>query len=282
MRYRASVEISKQFQLRGVPGLVNTTYFGQRRVDFWAPDEPTEHMLIAHDGQNIFDRKSATFRSTWRLAQSAYRLFTDKNLPAPLIIAVFHSGSKSDPNGRGKELTPQASFEAGVKAAQENISPQNRLDVAQLRGDDYQREIAETIIPEVTALVGHQVVPNKTAMIGASMGGLATLYGLIKYPNLYSTGLALSPHWILGNQPLVVDLINRLPKNQGHKIWMSRGTSGLDAKYESCQIVADQLMLETGWQLNKNFKSEIFDRASHNERAWAKQVPEVLEFWVKN
>jgi len=114
------------------------------------------------------------------------------------------------------------------------------------------------------------------------MGGLASLYGLIKYPDLYKTALALSPHWILGNQPLVKDLVNRLPKNAGHKIWMSRGTSGLDAKYEECQEFADQLMIQTNWQENKNFKSVIFNRASHNERAWARQVPEVLEFWIKD
>lgn len=276
------MEINKQFQLRGVPGVVSTTYFGQRRVDFWAPNQPSQHMIIAHDGQNIFDHRSATFRSTWRLAQTANRVFADKNLPPPLIIAVFHSSSKSDPNGRGKDLTPQASFEAGVIAVQENIPPQNRSEIDQLRGDEYQRDIAEKIIPEITNAIGHQVVPDKSAMIGASMGGLASLYGLIKYPDLYKTALALSPHWILGNQPLVKDLVNRLPKNAGHKIWMSRGTSGLDAKYEECQEFADQLMIQTNWQANKNFKSVIFNRASHNERAWARQVPEVLEFWIKD
>jgi len=262
--------------------VVSTTYFGQRRVDFWAPNQPSQHMIIAHDGQNIFDHRSATFRSTWRLAQTANRVFADKNLPPPLIIAVFHSSNKSDPNGRGKDLTPQASFEAGVIAVQENIPPQNRLEIDQLRGDEYQRDIAEKIIPEITNAIGHQVVPDKSAMIGASMGGLASLYGLIKYPDLYKTALALSPHWILGNQPLVKDLVNRLPKNAGHKIWMSRGTSGLDAKYEECQEFADQLMIQTNWQANKNFKSVIFNRASHNERAWARQVPEVLEFWIKD
>jgi len=125
-------------------------------------------------------------------------------------------------------------------------------------------------------------VPDKTAMIGASMGGLASLYGLIKYPDLYKTALALSPHWILGNQPLVEDLVSRLPKNLGHKVWMSRGTSGLDAKYEKFQELADQLMIKAQWQVNKNFKSVTFNRASHNERAWARQLPEALEFWIKN
>ncbi len=275
------MEINKQFQLRGVPGLVSTTYFGQRRVDFWAPSGPTEHMIIAHDGQNIFDHRSATFRSTWRLAQTANRIFTDKNLPTPLMIAVFHSGSKTDPNGRGKDLTPQVSFKSGVTPVLENIPPQKRLEFNQLRGDDYQRDIAELIIPEITTYVGHQVIPEKSAMIGSSMGGLATLYGLIKYPDLYKTALAFSPHWILGNQPLVEDLINRLPKNLGHKVWMSRGTSGLDAKYEKCQEFADQLMIKNEWQVNKNFKSITFNRASHNERAWARQLPEALEFWIK-
>ena len=118
-------------------------------------------------------------------------------------------------------------------------------------------------------------------MIGASMGGLASLYGLIKFPDLYKTALALSTHWILGNQPLVEDLIRRLPKGNGHKVWMSRGTSGLDANYEDCQQLADQLMIKSGWSLNKNFKSVVFNRASHNERAWARQLPEVLEFWLK-
>lgn len=91
-----------------------------------------------------------------------------------------------------------------------------------------------------------------------------------------------APGYGLGTQPLVEDLVNRLPKNLGHKIWMSRGTSGLDAKYEKCQELADQLMIKAEWQVNKNFKSVIFNRASHNERAWARQLPEALEFWIKN
>ena len=261
--------------------MVNTTYFGQRRVDFWAPPGPTQHLIIAHDGQNIFDHRSATYRSTWKLAQTANRVFNSAQLPAPIIIGVFHSSSKSDPNGRGKDLTPKLSFESGVLPALENIPIQNRVEIEQLQGDEYQKQIAEQIIPAITQAIGHQVVPDKTAMIGASMGGLASLYGLIKFPDLYKTALALSTHWILGNQPLVEDLIRRLPIGDGHKVWMSRGTSGLDANYEDCQQLADQLMIKSGWSLNKNFKSVVFNRASHNERAWARQLPEVLEFWLK-
>jgi hypothetical protein len=156
------VEINKQFQLRGVPGMVNTTYFGQRRVDFWAPPGPTQHLIIAHDGQNIFDHRSATYRSTWKLAQTANRVFNSAQLPAPIIIGVFHSSSKSDPNGRGKDLTPKLSFESGVLPALENIPIQNRVEIEQLRGDEYQKQIAEQIIPAITQAIGHQVVPDKT------------------------------------------------------------------------------------------------------------------------
>jgi len=282
LRYRARVEINKQFQLRGVPGLVNTTYIGERRVDFWAPAYPTEYLLIAHDGQNIFDPRTATYRSTWRLAQVANRVFKKLNLPAPVIIGIFHSGSKSNPNGRGKDLTPQSSFENGVKPNLESIPQERRLEISDLTGDTYQKEIAENIIPTITNAIGHKVIPAKTAMIGSSMGGLATLYGVSKYPGLYKTGLALSTHWILGNQPLVEDLLSRLPKPSEHKIWFSRGTAGLDASYVDCQKYADEFMINMGWRLNHDLQSEIFNRASHNERAWARQLPKVLDFWLKD
>lgn len=50
----------KRFQVRGIPGAVTRADFSGRIVDFWAPDGGSDHVLIAHDGQNIFDRKTAT------------------------------------------------------------------------------------------------------------------------------------------------------------------------------------------------------------------------------
>jgi len=41
-------------------------------------------------------------------------------------------------------------------------------------------------------------------------------------------------------------------------------------------------MINMGWRLGHDLQSEVFNRASHNERAWARQLPKVLEFWLKD
>jgi hypothetical protein len=63
--------ISKSFQVRGAAGSVHRTVISGRTVDFWAPQEATPYLLVTHDGQNIFDKESATRRRTWELAGTA-------------------------------------------------------------------------------------------------------------------------------------------------------------------------------------------------------------------
>jgi len=65
----------KRFQVRGIPDQVTRVDFAGRIVDFWGPEGGSDSVLIAHDGQNIFDPRSAThLRQTWRLAQNAIKL----------------------------------------------------------------------------------------------------------------------------------------------------------------------------------------------------------------
>jgi len=59
----------KCFQVRGVPGEVVRAQFGPRIVDYWIPKGGTDRLLIAHDGQNIFDGKTSTHRGHALLVQ---------------------------------------------------------------------------------------------------------------------------------------------------------------------------------------------------------------------
>ena len=71
------------YQVRGVPGQVQSSLFDGRRVDYWGPQDPS-HLLIAHDGQNVFDPKTATRRRTWKMAQTAIKAFDEHGLRPPL------------------------------------------------------------------------------------------------------------------------------------------------------------------------------------------------------
>jgi predicted alpha/beta superfamily hydrolase len=260
------------FQVRGVPGLVNRVSFGGRLVDYWAPQKAT-HLLIAHDGQNVFDPRTSTRRFTWRMAQNAIHVFEKAGLTPPAIIGIFHSSTKSDPFGRFKDLTPQRPFLNGVKPLIET-----ELTVDQLHGDKYLQKIADEIVPSICEAIGFQPTFERTAMIGSSMGGLATLNALGLREDFFSTALAFSPHWVLGGKPLVDQVLSELPKPGKHKIWMSRGDKKLDSTYKHDQEYVDSLMQKMGWR--NDYKTQIYRGAGHNERAWAKQVSDAFRFWL--
>ena len=264
----------KRFQVRGIPGAVTRVDFSGRIVDFWAPDGGSDHVLIAHDGQNIFDRKTATFIYTWRLAQSAIRVAREFGKQPPLIIGVFHSSSKSDPHGRSKDLCPEDPFREGVQPASSPL-----LSVNQLHGNSYLEKIFHEITPEIASHTHSKYLPSNTAMIGSSMGGLATLYAAIKHADKFRTALALSPHWPLAENALVDWMVPKLPRESDFKVWMSRGTKGLDSQYKPFQDRADQLMSDLHGNAH-HFKSKVFHRTTHNERSWASYVDEPLRFWL--
>jgi len=263
----------KRFQIRGVAGDVRRVDFDGRIVDYWLPKEGATHLLIAHDGQNVFDGRTSTHRGqTWKMAQSANRVSKELGIAPPAIIGVWHSSTKDNPWGRGKDLVPQKYFQEGIPV---------HKDFAQvfqpelLQSDSYLRDIFEKYVPSIAPGIS----VSNTAMIGSSMGGLATLYALAQMPEKFSTALALSTHWRFGGDALVERTINSLPKPGIHKIWMSHGTKGLDREYAPFQRQADTLMHERGYTQH-NFISKVYEHSGHNERSWAKYLDQPIRFWL--
>ncbi len=269
------MEHLKTYSIRGVSTPVHRFRIAARTVDYWAP-QGSEHLIVTHDGQNIFDRRTATRGFTWRLAQQSTSIFGHYGLQPPTIIAVFHSGGDPEPHGRALDLTPESHLRSGMPVL---IEVPKDLTVDQLRGDQYLDQVFELIAPTLLQVLGRDFSFDQRAMLGSSMGGLSTLYEMGRRPDRYSTALAYSPHWVLGGENLVEAMINELPKPGKHKIWMSRGTKKLDRDYEPHQALADRLMREKGWN-SENFYSTVYKGAGHNERAWSKQVADGLRFWL--
>ena len=274
------MELVKRYQIRGVPGEVTRFDFAGRTVELWSPQEKSSHLLIAHDGQNVFDGKTSTHRGkTWEMAQHAFKVSYENGLVPPVIIAVWHGSSKDDPMGRAKDLSPQRFFQEDVPVNLPNIS---KSDLAQLRGDEYLESIFQEYVPQLLETLQLEVSPDNTALIGSSMGGLSTLYAAHKHPDKFKTALALSPHWIIGGDALVHRTVAELPKPGSHKIWMSRGTKALDAQYEPFQNLADELMLQKGYRKDTDFISKVYKKTGHNEASWASYLDQPLRFWLKD
>ena len=273
------MELVKRYQIRGVPGEVSRFDFDGRTVELWAPQDPSSHLLIAHDGQNVFDGKTSTFRGkTWEMAQHAFKVSHEFEITPPVIIAVWHGSTKADPMGRAKDLSPQQFFLEDVPVNLPNIS---KSDLTLLRGDQYLENIFGTYVPQILEPLKLEISADNTALIGSSMGGLSTLYAAYKKPDKFKTALALSPHWIIGGESLVHRTVKELPKPGSHKIWMSRGTKALDAQYEPFQDLADELMLQKGYRKDADFISKVYKKTGHNEASWASYLDQPLRFWLK-
>jgi predicted alpha/beta superfamily hydrolase len=261
----------KRFQIRGVPGEVVRSRFGARIVDYWMPHGGSEHLLIAHDGQNVFDGKTSTHRGqTWKLAQAAIDVAQESGITPPAIIAVWHSSSKEDPWGRAKDLAPEKFFTQDTF-----VDPRWAINdpTVVLNSDSYLEQIFKEIVP---AIYGSHS-PEKTAVIGSSMGGLATLYAAIQHPEKFTTALALSPHWTISNKEFVQKFVGEIPKST--RVWLSIGTKGLDAEYREFHETARNLLIERGFQ--ESLRAKIFEKSGHNERSWARDVREPLRYWLK-
>lgn len=269
----------KQFQVRGIPGEVSRISFGDRIVDYWAPKTPTDTLLIAHDGQNVLDGKTSTHRrSTWEIGQSVNRVSAELGLTPPVVIAVWNGNSKEKPYARLKELAPEKVFRGGVKIITDTVLP---FTLDELHGDQYLDEIFGTIVPELTQHLDVEIAPEKTAMIGSSMGALCTLNALAEYSHAFHTALALSTHWPIGGNPLVDALIGNLPAPGKHSVYMSHGTKGIDAFYEPFQKRADELILKMGYRQGSDLLSRVHVRTGHNEKSWASYIDEPISFWLK-
>jgi predicted alpha/beta superfamily hydrolase len=273
------MELVKRYQIRGVPGEVSRFDFAGRTVELWSPHEPSSHLLIAHDGQNVFDGKTSTFRGkTWEMAQHAFKVSHEVGVTPPVIIAVWHGSTKDDPMGRAKDLSPQQFFQEDVPVNLPNIS---KSDLALLRGDQYLENIFGGYVPQILESLQLEISADNTALIGSSMGGLSTLYAAHKQPDKFKTALALSPHWIIGGESLVHRTVNELPEPGSHKIWMSRGTKALDAQYEPFQDLADELMIQKGYRRDADFISKVYKKTGHNEASWASYLDQPLRFWLR-
>jgi len=273
--HRAVRLYEHEFFVRGVREPVRRMKIGERWVDVWMPDRTPSGLIIAHDGQNLFDDRAAMHHQTWDAARAAIRAARRLGGTPPAVVGVWNGSSQHAPYRRGLELAPQKVMAAGLAVDQR---AEQWFDVANLEGDAYLAEITEQIIPQIESLAGSNL---PIAMMGSSMGALATIYALGERPDVFACGLAFSVHWPFAGDPLVDALVDRLPAPGRVRLWMQNGTGGLDAQYAPHQTRADARLVARGYVRDRDFVSRVLRRSGHNEWSWARRLPDAIEWWLR-
>lgn len=277
----------EEFQVRGIPGHVSKVKFGNRTVDFWAPRKPGSHVIVAYDGQNVLDKRNIGInphqRATWELAHSVKRIAELHHIIPPTVICVYHTPYVEDNLGRVKEYTP-ARFMSRQEdwALESNGLYRDKVEsfIGDLNGDQLIEDITEKIVPTITSHLSQDIDAEKIAILGASMGGLAAIYATIQRPDFFHTSLSFSPHWVIGGNALAEKMMHEFPAPGRHKLWMSRGTKGLDALYEESQEHADTQIRHRGYKDNHNLITRVLNKGAHSNATWARYVPAALDFWL--
>ena len=278
----------EEFQVRGLPGTVYKVRFGNRTVDYWAPRNPGHQILVAHDGQNVLDKRNIGInppqRATWELAQSSIRIAEKNLVNPPTVICIYHTPYAEDSLGRLKDYTPAAYMNQKDNWLTESYgvyAQEVETFIGNLTSDQLIDEITEVIVPQIAARLRQTINPQRTALLGASMGGLAAIYGVIRKPDFFRTSLSFSPHWVIGGTSLAAKMMQDFPSPRKHRLWMSRGTKGLDALYKESQDFADRSIRERGYRDKTDLITKVINRGAHTNSTWARNVPAALDFWLK-
>ncbi|MEY4079461.1 MAG: hypothetical protein RIS80_1230 [Actinomycetota bacterium] len=262
-------------------GKLKTYNFDNHPVIVWVPGDvgPETPVLVMHDGHNLFDPATSTFGATWGILDAlrdrrpgGSRIRGDRK---PLILGVTYVDG--DGSKRGLEYAPEDIWRARPHLAKQIPSEWNTKGPL---GNAYHQLIAEKILPTIAAEYGVELARERTAMGGSSMGALTSLYGLIKYPELYGTALAYSTHWSLGGNEMIDEYIARLPEPGTHRIWSDGGTIELDALYAPYQEYFKARMADKGYREGVDYIEAVYPNTGHSELWWAGRVEHPINWWL--
>lgn len=208
-------------------------------------------VLYMFDGQNVFLDYEATYGRAWRLQE--YLDYTQTDL---IVVAVeCHRGVNGE---RNDEYGP---FEMYVDDGDHLAYADQTLDW-----------FINTLKPNIDEKYRTLWDREHTYVAGSSMGGLLSIYALLKYNDIFSKAASLSPAYFLCRKKMM-DFIKQYDCFDG-VLYTDYGTDDLEVP----RALKD--FIDVNRQLSLKglcVTSRIIKDGIHNEETWEKQVPFMIQ-----
>ena len=260
-------------------GIVTSSFDGHR-VDVLRPSRlsATTPVLVMHDGMNVFFERYASTGQTWQVIESlaAGRLTGD-----PLVIAVWGEGGTKKFNPR--RINEFLCDDIFVEQPQlwDTLNPLLTPPSREPRGNYLVDLIADEILPTILAELGIDQNAERTALAGCSVAGVASIYALVKRPDVFGAAFGFSSHWEFGGRQLIDALASRLGSPLRRTIWSDSGTEGLDAVSAPLNTYFGKQLAVHGWSEHYDFEAPIFWGTGHSESFWARRFEYPVNLWLK-
>ena len=245
-------------------------YLPPSLAEHWAPAadhgeaaEPTRHypVLYLHDGQNVFDERTSN-AGEWHADETLEMLSAD-GIEA-IAVAMPNGGT-----ARMDEYNPWRSLPPSMGRRRFPARPMGG------RGDDYLGWLAGHVKPLVDRSFPASAAREATGLIGSSMGGLISLYGLIAYPRVFGLAGVMSPS-IAWDRYHLLRLVEegKVPPARIHLDMGGREWAGM---LPDARRLRDTL-LARGWVEGRDLHYVEEHDAVHDEDAWGRRLPDALRF----
>jgi Predicted hydrolase of the alpha/beta superfamily len=252
-------EEKKSTANKNVHVLSNEFYIPQldrkRRIWIYLPasyqhSKKTYPVMYMQDGQNVFD-DATSFSGEWGVDDALDTL--EKETRECIVVAIDNGGDK-----RINEYCPYDMEKFGKG-----------------EGAQYVDFLVQTLKPHVDAHFRTKRDREHTYIAGSSMGGLISMYAILKYPNVFGGAGIFSPAFWVGPK-IKEDASKRGSKVKG-KIFFYAG------KEEGESMVPDMLEVFEILHRNSSAKMETVIRndGKHSEANWRREFPIFYRWLVR-
>lgn len=208
-------------------------------------------VLYMHDGQNLFDN-SKSYSGEWGVDEFLNSMYKAGRRQV-IVIGID--------NGQEKRMR--------------EYNPWEFQNFGEGQGDLYADFLVKTLKPFVDNNYRTKRNKKNTSIAGSSMGGLISLYTVLKYPKVYGSAGIFSPaFWTASGIDSMI--MNKAGKVRSKLFFYAGGKEGET-------MIPDMIRIES--EIKKISKSpikELIDmEAKHNEAAWRKYFPAYYEWGIE-
>lgn len=218
-------------------------------------------VLYMQDGQNLFDR-ATSYSGEWEVDETMEMLAREDGIEA-IVVGIPNGGME-----RLNEYSPFVDAEMGGG-----------------KGDAYLNWVVETVKPLIDASFNTLPDRDHTAIIGSSMGGLISLYGFLRHPDVFGLCASMSGAYWFAEKAIIQYTaeanvpVGRIYLDSGTGEKSSPGPLGRIARCfcDDVQMV-QALLIEKGFEDTRDvwYVQEV--GGIHSEAVWARRLPWALRF----
>jgi predicted alpha/beta superfamily hydrolase len=227
-----------------------------RRIWIYLPEnykisKKSYPVLYMHDGQNLF-ANSTSYSGEWGVDEFLDSMFTERR--KQIIVVGIDNGQEK----RMREYNP-CDFQNFGKG----------------EGDLYADFLVKTLKPFVDKNYRTRKNKKNTSIAGSSMGGLISLFTVLKYPNVYGSAGIFSPAFWTAS--CIDTTVIKNAKNLRSKLFFYAGGKEGDTMIPDIQRIEEEIK-----KVSKSPIKEVIDtNAKHHEAAWRKYFPVFYQWGIE-